>query len=220
MSTTPEITGRARGGGNGRPVAVIIRPAALGSWRSGKKMALRFSPYRASNHFGVQLVQIRSSVLPFGPSRITFTLAVQRFEEPQHPCRVESQSRRGSGRADMGVEQSDAAQVWIPHRLRWRAGHAVIHRQPGSRSSGRAYRSSGKACSGDSHQSHAQGRSITVSAWPEQLAAAPHRARAERTETAGWLSRGHESAETCLRPGGSRTLRQLAGRSVADRHRS
>jgi hypothetical protein len=44
------------------------------------------------NRFRVQLIQIRSSVLPFDPSRITFTLALQRFEEPQHPRGVESRS--------------------------------------------------------------------------------------------------------------------------------
>jgi hypothetical protein len=215
MSTTPEITGRARGGGNGRPVALIIRPAAIGSWRSGKKWPSASGPLQGIKSLRRAIDTnslIGSALRPFSH----YFHAVQRFEEPQHPSGVESRSRRGSGRADMGVEQSDASQVWIPHWLRWRAGHAVIHRQPGSRSSGRAYRSSGKACSGDSHQSHAQGRSVTVSAWPEQLAA-PHRARAKRTETAGWLSRGHESAKTCIRPGGSRAVRQLAGRSVADR---
>src|SRR5215510_5325822 len=32
MSTTPEITGRARGGGNGRPAAKTMHGAPLGSW--------------------------------------------------------------------------------------------------------------------------------------------------------------------------------------------
>src|ERR1700704_6132933 len=37
MSTTPEITGRARGGGNGRPAAGTMHGKPVGSWESPSK---------------------------------------------------------------------------------------------------------------------------------------------------------------------------------------